>query len=48
MVRDGYFYGGGCLLAAGVIVLTPTVAVLPEPDWNNTELPRTELLVMTL
>src|SRR5271168_3204142 len=32
-------------VAAGVIVLMPTATVLPEPDWNSTELPRTELLV---
>src|SRR5580700_8975587 len=32
-------------VAAGVVVLIPTVAVLPEPDWNSAELPSIELAV---
>jgi hypothetical protein len=32
-------------VVAGAVVLTPIFAVLPVPDWNNTELPNVVLLL---
>jgi hypothetical protein len=32
---------------AGVVVPMPTLAFVPVPDWNNTELPKVVLLVQS-